>query len=47
MSLFDPGIRKRTLIFAPLSSGLVVRMAMPPWLRLSVSAAAIVLPNRY
>ena len=44
---FDPGMRKRTLIFAPLSSGLVVRMAMPPWLRLSVSAAAIVLPNRY
>ena len=39
--------RKRTLILAPLSSGLVVRMAMPPWLRLSVSAAAMVLPNRY
>ena len=31
----------------PASSGLVVRMAMPPWLRLSVSAAAMVLPNRY
>ena len=30
MSFFDPGIRNRTLIFAPLSSGLVVRMAMPP-----------------
>ena len=32
---------------APASSGLVVRMAMPPWLRLSVSAAAMVLPKRY
>ena len=30
MSFFDPGMRKRTLIFAPFSSGLVVRMAMPP-----------------
>ena len=29
------------------SSGLVVRMAMPPWLRLSVRAAAMVLPKRY
>src|SRR5262249_36573797 len=27
---FDPGMRKRTLTFAPASSGLVVRMAMPP-----------------
>ena len=32
---------------APASSGLVVRMASPPRLRLSVSAAAIVLPKRY
>ena len=47
MSFFEPGMRKRTLILAPLSSGLVVRMAMPPWLRFSVSAAAMVLPKRY
>ena len=47
MSRFDPGMRNRTLIFEPPSSGLVVRMAMPPRLRLSVSAAAIVLPKRY
>ena len=32
---------------APASSGLVVRMAMPPRLRFSVSAVAMVLPNRY
>src|SRR5439155_1635398 len=46
-SFLEPGMRNRTLIFDPPSSGLVVRIAMPPWLRLSVSAAAIVLPNRY
>ena len=42
-----PGRRKRTRTRAPASSGLVVRMARPPRLRLSVSAAAIVLPYRY
>ena len=45
MSRFEPGMRKRTLILAPPSSGLVVRIAMPPWLRLSVSAAASVIPD--
>ena len=30
----------------PESSGLVVRMAMPPRLKLSVRAAAMVLPKR-
>jgi hypothetical protein len=43
----EPGIRKRTFTTEALSSGLVVRMAIPPWLRFNVSAAAIVLPNRY
>ena len=47
MSFFDPGMRKRTLILAPPSSGLVVRMAMPPWLRFSVSAAAMVFPDNF
>ncbi len=42
----EPGARKRTLTLAFASSGLVVRMAMPPRLRLSARAAAIVLPNR-
>jgi hypothetical protein len=30
MSRFDPGMRNRTLIFEPPSSGLVVRIAIPP-----------------
>src|SRR5687767_2411688 len=47
MSFFDPGSRKRRRAWTFGSSGLVVRMAIPPWLRFSVSAAAIVLPNRY
>ena len=38
--------RKRKRSLALVSRGLVVRMAMPPRLRLSVSAAAIVLPKR-
>src|SRR5205814_9285783 len=47
ISRFDPGMRKRTLTFEALSRGLVVRIAMPPWLRFNVRAAAIVLPKRY
>ena len=47
MSRFEPGSRKRSRTLAPFSSGLVVLMAMPPRLRFSVSAAAMVLPKRY
>src|SRR5262252_1801168 len=47
MSRLPPGILNRTLIFTPVSSGLVVLIAIPPRLRFNVSAAAIVLPNRY
>src|SRR5688572_3334582 len=39
--------RKRTRSTVPLSSGLVVRMARPPWLILSVTADEIVLATRY
>ena len=45
-SRLPPGRRKRTRARAPASRGLVVRIATPPRLRLSVSAAAIVFPNR-
>src|SRR5438132_8123914 len=47
MSFLPIGIRNRTLTVIPFSSGLVVRTATPPRLMLSVTAAAIVLPNRY
>ena len=43
----NPREHDQTFRYAALSSGLVVRMAIPPWLRLSVNAAAMVLPNRY
>ena len=45
-STFEPGSRNRIRTLACWSSGLIVRMATPPLLRFSVSAAAIVLPNR-
>ena len=43
---FRCGRRKRTLTAVPTARGLVVRIARPPRLMLSVSAAAIVLPKR-
>ena len=46
MSLAAPGSRNRTFTTVPVSSGLVVRIARPPWLMFSVSAAAMVLPTR-
>ena len=41
------GQAERSRAFASQASGLEVRIAMPPRLRLSVRAAAIVLPKRY
>ena len=45
MSRLEPGRRKRTRTFEPAGSGLMVRIATPPLLKLRVRAAAMVLPN--
>jgi len=45
-SRLPPGSRKRVFMTESTSCRLVVRTATPPWLMLSVSEVAMVLPNR-